>query len=375
MKKNKLMKNLWLKIIIWGILIIFIIMILIYSFSYYNEPTNNKFDWIRFGTFFGSISGLLAFAGVLYSVKQSKEASTEESERATFFNLLELHNNIFKSINYNGKTDIEAFKELNSIANANLNYYLGLYMTKKICGDKDASDVDNIYDNYKKDKEGSLFKMLEATYKTYSVGDFYKPANLLDKSNTSGFRNLIVYANKGMEKLIYKKVTEVKDIQAPIFNFKDYTNYINEKVLYEGILTVADLMYKNYGHIYGRYFRNMYYVMDTINNFTDNKNYKELFRAQLSRYELSFGLFNALSSNSSRNMVDLLRGYDIFKDIFYEDLSIFKDNPDTSSTVNNLLMEYLNKYQNNCYSSEKCYKIWSYLINKLGFKDSVHNFV
>lgn len=87
--------------------------------------------------------------------------------------------------------------------------------------------------------------------------------------------------------------------------------------------------------------------MDTINNFSDKKNYKELFRAQLSRYELALGVFNAVSSNSSPKMVLLLEEFDIFKDVYPGDLTLLQaaasDMP-PQDIIRSLLQEYKNTH-------------------------------
>lgn len=108
---------------------------------------------------------------------------------------------------------------------------------------------------------------------------------------------------------------------------------------------IADVIYKEYGHILGHYFRNMFYVMDTINEFSDKKNYKELFRAQLSRFELTLGLFNAVSSNSSIKMVKLLEEFDVFKDVYPEDLQLLKTAKEIGINPNTLINNILNEYK------------------------------
>ena len=111
------------------------------------------------------------------------------------------------------------------------------------------------------------------------------------------------------------------------------------------ITMIADVIYKEYGHILGHYFRNMFYVMDTINEFSDKKNYKELFRAQLSRFELTLGLFNAVSSNSSIKMVKLLEEFDVFKDVYPEDLQLLKTAKEIGINPNTLINNILNEYK------------------------------
>lgn len=85
--------------------------------------------------------------------------------------------------------------------------------------------------------------------------------------------------------------------------------------------------------------------MDTINEFSDKKNYKELFRAQLSRFELTLGLFNAVSSNSSIKMVKLLEEFDVFKDVYPEDLQLLKTAKEIGINPNTLINNILNEYK------------------------------
>lgn len=149
-------------------------------------------------------------------------------------------------------------------------------------------------------------------------------------------------------KKLISNISERYDDYLIIPYLKQTINEYNENK-YEYTKLVADFLYKKYGHILGHYFRNMYYVMDTINNFSDKKNYRELFRAQLSRYELTLGIFNAVGSNSSTKMVQLLEEFDIFKDVYPDDLTLLQaatDDLNSQSIIRSILNEYKSNHQN-----------------------------
>ena len=97
---------------------------------------------------------------------------------------------------------------------------------------------------------------------------------------------------------------------------------VEEKV--QAIAEVYAQIYRENGHFLGQYFRNMYYALKTIEQSSFSKDdktyYAHLYRAQLSRYELALGVFNAVWELSSDDMVRLLLQYDILDDIYREDI-------------------------------------------------------
>ena len=117
--------------------------------------------------------------------------------------------------------------------------------------------------------------------------------------------------------------------------------------IYEYTKITGDAMYDTYGHILGHYFRNSYYVMKTIDSFNSNRlnDYRALYRAQFSRYEIALGLINALSSRSSVSMIDFIKKYDILKDLYQPDLYVFKlsNNKDLINELLGKASEHLRK--------------------------------
>lgn len=307
----------------------------------------------EFGSFFAGITGLLAFWGVLYSLdvsekradkveKDSRDRYNEDSERNIFFQLLELHTNKVNAIEFNGKRGAEAFKEFVDIANKNLNL---LFMGKAVTMNCTNINEDSVMEIYNNKRE--LFDLMETVYKVYYNGRFCSFPLDNDNIDTALQHIKNMLQDVGNKKLI-SYISGRYDDYLILPYLKETINEYNEN-RYEYTKLVADFLYKEYGHILGHYFRNMYYVMDTINNFSDKKNYRELFRAQLSRYELTLGIFNAVSSNSSPKMVQLLEEFDIFKDVYPDDLTLLQaatDNLNSQSIIRSILDEYKSNHQN-----------------------------
>lgn len=282
-------------------------MLVLYFCNFTNGLSDNSSEWSNFGAYLGSITGLLAFAGILYSIQQSSISHTENSERETFFQLLELHTNKMNSVEFKDAKGAEAFKEYVNMADYLLNIELiKCYVSKQTISfdvSKNLKDSNEIcyylrclYSIYNNSPYDACLKISEKNYYTLMRGDF-----LIKVSENVQMCN-------NLKSEIKKRILIIgKDVNS-----------------YQKITEIADKIYKEYGHITGHYFRNMFYVMRYIKGFSNNEKYVGLFRAQLSRYELALGLFNAVSSNSSKEMIDLLKEFEVFKDIYPEDITIIK---------------------------------------------------
>ena len=307
------MKNL-LRCALFIMLAICIIMCVLYFCVFNNGISQNSDDWSNFGCYMGSVTGLLAFAGVLYSIQLSNKIHTEDSERDTFFKLLDLHTNKMSSVEFNGKKGAEAFKELADKANKSLMLqYIYQYVIDE-CSELDKTKLKDLHQN-----NSSLFNVLEFVYQILFP----------DSLCITPFEQNIDYAYFNYQKMVkhikkngyeLRETEKCKNIEKIILCLNKYIEGVSVKNRLNNIQAVADFIYKEYGHILGHYFRKM----DTIDRFSDKKNYKELFRAQLSRYELALGLFNAVSSNSSTRMIHLLKDFKIFKDTYPNDITVLK---------------------------------------------------
>ena len=266
-------------------------------------------------------------------IEEVRRRYREDSERTIFFQLLELHTKKVESVIYSNANNIKelvgarAFERF--VDKANTYWVLTIIFEHILTLEED----DSIYykDAYMKVKE--IFEQ----YNLKAVQSLIRDNN--NRFKIKGYENIIRDPKYMDDDGRFEIWSWARSIEIELLKNENYS-YITKL-----ITMIADVIYKEYGHILGHYFRNMFYVMDTINEFSDKKNYKELFRAQLSRFELTLGLFNAVSSNSSIKMVKLLEEFDVFKDVYPEDLQLLKTAKEIGINPNTLINNILNEYK------------------------------
>lgn len=355
-----------LGVLIMSLLFICIAMVIAYFCSVSNDFSMSTDDWGNFGSYLGSVTGILAFVGVLYSIQLSEKSAdraevraqrafsdakkaeldsamkySEDKERSIFFQLLDLHIDKSNSVGFKGENGAEAFKKYVEIANKNLNTLFMGQIIKEKCKDIDGDNLIFIYKN-----ERNLFNLMEFTYHIYYNGNFC--THPIDEKNgtlSCNVRNMMLSINNRQPIInILERYNDDSNIASYL---KEYINECPIEMKSEFVRIVADFLYKEYGHMIGHYFRNMYYVMDIISKFYTMErsfDFKAVFRAQLSRYELALGIFNAVSSNSSSKMVELLEIFNLFKDVYPDDLTLLKAaneaNINPQEIINGILDEY-----------------------------------
>lgn len=87
------------------------LLIIIYTFSIGGKFSNSNADWGDFGSFLGSLTGLLAFASALYAIDQSNKRMKEAEERSFYNSAVETYYNVVKNIRFNDKVGDEAIAE------------------------------------------------------------------------------------------------------------------------------------------------------------------------------------------------------------------------------------------------------------------------
>lgn len=154
------------------------------------------------------------------------------------------------------------------------------------------------------------------------------------------------------------KINMYRDIKCVDTNWQDwsaialviaYSDKLSAKDRVQAVAEVYGQLYEENGHFLGQYFRNMYYVLNTIDqsslNDTNKAYYAHLYRAQLSRYELALGVFNAVWEKSSFDMVRLLLKYDILDDVYREDIVLFEKGEGKDDFAYHRVKDLLKEYQ------------------------------
>lgn len=199
------------------------------------------------------------------SEKETKDRFIKNNEQTIFFQLLDLHTKKIESVTYtkgNSEiTGIKAFKEYAEKANN----YLVLYLVtnhiennpenKIFSKNKQYNDaymkVKDIYEVYDYKSLKSKIKKTKICGDIIGEKDIEKDTSYIDDP---GRFEIWVWAEDIARQLIKKE------------KYKEINDILNE---------VYNVLYKEYGHILGHYFRNMYYVMDTIDKFNGNEEYKK----------------------------------------------------------------------------------------------------
>lgn len=323
--------------------LISIIMLFFYFWRFNDGLSYDSNNWSAFGSYFGSITGLLAFAGVLISSylsekradeaearldqqeEESRKRYVEDSERAIFFQLLELHNNKLESVVY--EVNIINFSNNNKVNNIN-------------------NSGSKAFKNYVEEVNILIARyiVLKDTLIYNSKMDLYNSYGNNKKTLKKIYND--IYGTKKYSVIKEENINLLKDfcIEQSIDNNTNYVQWallkckrLNNEEMYEAIKNSYDLIYRDYGHILGHYFRNMYYILDTIDSFRGDDDYKQkyakLFRAQLSRFEIALIICNAVSSQSTEKVITLLQKYEILNGFYNQDLFCTKDIP--NNTINN----------------------------------------
>ncbi|KAA6331865.1 hypothetical protein EZS27_019574 [termite gut metagenome] len=284
-------------------------MLVFYFMNFHGKWATDSKDWGAFGSYLGAIIGLLAFLGVLHTIYLSEERHTEDSERSIFFQLIELHRTKFENVIYYDDKENKEFRGAEAFKRytEKIDFYFILYIF--YLHYEEVIVRQTLYFN----SPSFIIKLIR------KLKEMDGRENLIGDDNYGYIRRLKNYLKEKKIPIIDPTLEERKSVE-------DVSIAYYHSLMEKEMRDVADFFYKEYGHILGHYFRNMYYVMDTINDFSSGKDkYKKIFRAQISRYEIALGLFNAVSSKSSPMMIKYLREYEIFKDIHPDDVTWLKE--------------------------------------------------
>lgn len=350
-------KKLWVLVVVVGV--ISIIMLFFYFLRFNNGLSYDSNNWAAFGSYFGSVTGLLAFAGVLYSshlsekraeeaearLEQQEEESRkryiEDSERAIFFQLLELHNKKLESVNYIPLYITETNMKIKSNTN-------NIFPKDSNSGFEAFKSYVNLVNNYL--SIYLIIKDIEKHSSKESLINHYHIENSNDKIADFNFKFTDIFGLRDYDQLrnnLSDSILNKNIYENDWFNNGNCYEWslsickrLTKKEMYEALKYSYDLIYKDYGHILGHYFRNMYYILDTIDNFRggiEDKDYKNkyarIFRAQLSRFEIALIICNAVSSQSTVKVITLLEKYEILNGFYNQDLFYTKEIP--NNTINN----------------------------------------
>lgn len=309
-----ILKKYWLTIAIIILLLVCGIMLMLYFRNMSENFSSNPSDWGAFGGYLGSITGLLAFSGVLYTVVQSNKSHKENSERDMFFKLLELHNNKVKSIEINDKIGVDAFRLIAELIENNLNYLLLCRYVRMNFMNKKEKELSDLCEKHM-DLICWLSHINDSCF-CYMQDDYGRPSNSFS----------LDYSKAVMDELL-RKMNSNLIIKNKIdrLNPQRLEQWLRSVTIDRNIINpICDYLDSEYGRILDHYFSNIYCLLNEMSSFSNNSNYIGIFRSQLSRYELVVILFHALKYDPSDEQILLLKRFDVLRFFNPKDvLSIF----------------------------------------------------
>lgn len=113
--------------------------------------------------------------------------------------------------------------------------------------------------------------------------------------------------------------------------------------LTDAMLKTGNTIYSLYKNQLGPYFRNIFYLFDTITKYEESNKYDLLFRAQLSKDELIVVFFNSFSSESNPIARKYYFDSHLFNNLPWKDVSINQDLKNVDGKLLSSLYDAANK--------------------------------
>lgn len=337
------MKNKKYSIAIILAIIFAIIPLILYFYNFHYGLSPEHSAWSEFGSFYGGVLSpalaVIAFIGLLWNLDVTSNQFRRQSDDSTFFNLINLHNNKVQmtTCSLASKSDVSGF-------DAFKNY---------------VEEFNRLYD-----EEAVRIARNEIAYKTkkltHHAYDFLwqKYSKSFYKEN----KDDQIYSGEEDKRKKMIKCFECPDkweMQKYLIGTDDIISIDDRKALIcighvvlsdalpeeriQSIKQVNEVFYHKFGHMLGHYFRNIHYILDFIDKSYKTTEFSRIFRAQLSRHELTMLYYNSLSNLSSFKLINLLKKYDILNGIYFLDICYCPDFDKMALDIDYILNEKLTK--------------------------------
>lgn len=319
---NKIMRNCKRYFNNW---LTFILMLAIISLLYWYFESHSSFekgaaDWGDFGSLLGAVTGLIAFIGVLFTLKQSKQQFLNGEERSTFFELLKIFISYRDSLRvtridwkYNKTKHDWDITEHNELCTPETTYqqiyfelyYIFFYMEIR----------KSIPENFSKDE--FMKKII--------------PDKILPGQWTYIYSPLAIAIDYIYDDYNWGKsggMVNVPPLDLGVYDYlclntvKFYLEGNNIKPITVACTKAADQCFDIYKNKLGTYFNNAYNILDMVSDFIVPAKYFNIFRAQLSKNELAILFFYSFSSLATTKTRELYLKADLFKNLDLRDIRL-----------------------------------------------------
>lgn len=325
LKSKKSNNSGFIKLLIWITGAASAVMLGFYLWKFHDHSfSETPADWGNFGDYIGSITGLLAFLGVLYSLTLTEKRAEKIEERDVFFKLMEMHQKALDSIKrvIDNKV-VEAVSPLTRYVNI-INNILYEYSINSSIVKLGVEGIDKVIKENSNDYLSTAFiqqcKFIHKRNPKYSS---------LNDQNVHIDRDFVLSETSKLidQTLIYKASEHHFGDKQLFLKSNIYDFFIPSKFtmndMYLALKLTGNYMNEEYGALLGRYFETMHYILKTCRDFQED--YFELYRAQLSRNEVILCLCYAMSDKSVKGdtndeLIELLLDKKMLNGFYFKDL-------------------------------------------------------
>lgn len=299
-------KNNVLAVSVYIVLIIGIIMVIAYVINFFgNGISNNPSDWAFFGSYLGSITGLLAFAGVLYSINESKKQSKINEERTLFFKMIDLHQKKASSILKVKVVDVDQEVDIGSLI---IEHTIIAIIYHYIAGNN-INDISKDLKSREVLVNGIAETLGENSYE-WSQVQLQMAIRFNITINAITIPKKISHADKDAFISHLNWAVDIISLKSDI-NFHSYC--------YNIINYTSNYLVRLYGNLFSSYINNMMVFFEFAQNSTKPKYYTQFYISQISTPELLLIFYYSLSKEGSLELINYSKETDLFKkfDIAY----------------------------------------------------------
>lgn len=303
-----------------SLIIVAVLSILIPLISYFKNFKGVSWknaDWGAFGSYFGGVSSpflsLLGFFAVLYTIKrQGKEAQEGNRRLEQKFDIESIH----KLIEYH-------YKKVDSMR-----------INKEVFGNRSFSTLISQFKSFFiAEISQQMLLRLKSLKLSKEDTALFKSLNISPNTNLSYFFPTLAY-NEGEDKpielkelirrenLLLQQIIAVASKDEWQFLFATIFTKQTKDIQLQLIQNTLEGLYVSLGQQYSGYLRNVYYVLESISTISEEKGLQlsKVFRAQLTKDEVSFLWLNNLSPMSSHKFIQLLEDFNILDDVDFDNI-------------------------------------------------------
>lgn len=292
-----------------------------YLSKFHAGLSNEQSVWGSFGDYFGGlinpIVSIVALLGAWYAyeiqVAANRMAASQFEKQntiSTFYALIDLHLKKVDSISiFSSNNEYTGRNAMRSI----LESYTSQCISEVLRIEKERLIKDGIsgaYSHLQGDLLRSIASNQEISHNMFQAKSVDSAINEAMMTKTEPIRRQLI------DRAFAHTREEIR-IDLLIAAAQQMT--LEERI--DIIRKVDDQIYHDHGNEIGHYFRNMAQILLFISKSDAyGEEFRRVFRAQLSRYEIALLAYNCLSNRTSLWFNELSEKFDLFDDLYYPDI-------------------------------------------------------